>query len=272
MLDLSACQVTTASYWGHISWRLFSWLVQPHIILPILAAWVVIPRLFYTWRWRRSVSGLGLVLLLLYGLMSTSVVAQIGGRGLVALIPEDTGQPADAIVVLGRGGEFRPSRVKVATQLWQQQRAPLVFASGRGDAIEIGQMLQTAGIPPEAIQGEPCSATTNENAEFTAALLQPQGVKRLILVTDPPHLLRSVLTFRSLGFEVIPHASPIPNTLDRQRQKLLVFREWAGLVSYGLLGRYFSRHSPDPQTPIQVGLQVAAQTSSFSAALPTPIR
>ncbi|MGF1570271.1 MAG: YdcF family protein [Nodosilinea sp.] len=254
MIDLSTCQITSASHWGHLTWYVFNVVVQPHIMLPILAGIITVPWLFRTWRWKRSISRLGVVLLVTYALMSLPVMAKIGGRGLSVLTPNDNGQPADAIVVLGRGGGFRPSRVQVATELWQQQRAPLIFASGRGDAIEIGQMLEASGVPREAIQGEPCSATTNENAEFTAALLQPQGVKQLILITDPPHLLRSVLTFRSFGFEVIPHPSPMPESLNPQQQKFLVFREWMGLVSYGMLGRYFSRQAPDPGFETQVGL------------------
>jgi uncharacterized SAM-binding protein YcdF (DUF218 family) len=162
------------------------------------------------------------------------------------MIPADQGELADAIVILGRGGEFRPSRVQIAADLWRQGRAPLVFSSGRGDAMELNQMLEVAGVPAQAINGEPCSHTTDENAEFTAALLQPQGVKRVILVTDLPHMPRSLLTFRSFGFEVIPHPSPVPPSLNPKRQKRLVLYEWSGLVGYGLLGRYFSREVSNP--------------------------
>ncbi|WP_228040081.1 YdcF family protein [Nodosilinea sp. LEGE 07088] len=166
---------------------------------------------------------------------------KIGAAGLALLVPADNGQPADAIVVLGRGERFRASRVQTVTDLWREQRAPLIFASGRGDAIEIGQMLEANGLPPESIEGEPCSTTTNENALFTAALLKPRGAKRLVLVTDFPHMARSLLTFRSLGFEVIPHTSPIPADYGPKGERLLVMREWIGLISYGLMGRYFAR-------------------------------
>ncbi len=246
MIDLSACQVTAAGRWGGLSWRLYNVLVQPQLILPLLAALIAAPRAFSGWRFHRQTSLVGVGLLLAYLMMMTPLAARLGDRGLAVLIATDDGQPADAIVVLGRGHEFRPSRVQVAADLWQQQRAPLIFASGRGDALEISQMLEAAGVPPAAIEGEPCSATTNENAEFTAALLEPQGVKRLILVTDSPHMARSVWTFRSLGFEVVPHVSPMPQELDRHRQRFLVFREWGGLISYGLMGRYFARQVPEP--------------------------
>jgi uncharacterized SAM-binding protein YcdF (DUF218 family) len=192
------------------------------------------------------------MLLLLYSLGLSPLGAKVGGKGLALLIPQDNGQTADAIVILGRGENFRPSRVQVAAELWQQQRSPLIFASGRGDAIEIGQMLEAAGVPATAIDGEPCSATTNENALFTAALLQP-GIRRLILVTDPPHMARSLLTFRSLGFEVIPHPSPVPNSLDNRKRQFLVLREWAGLIGYGMMGRYFARETGEPGFGVRAG-------------------
>ena len=245
MIDISTCQVTAASRWAGLSWQLFHLLQQQHLVLPVLAG-MIATRWILPWRrWRRYISRMGMALLVGYWVVLMPMTASIGGRALAALIPIDTGQAADAIVILGRGPEFRPGRVEVAAQLWQQGRAPELFASGRGDAIEIGHMLQETGIPDAVIDGEPCSATTNENAEFTATLLQPKGVKQIILVTDPPHMMRSVLTFQSLGFDVIPRVSPLPRELERDRKTFLVFREWVGLVSYGVMGRYFSRQVPE---------------------------
>lgn len=244
MIDLSACQVTAAGHWAGLSWHLFHLLQQHHIVLPTLAG-IIAARWVLPWRrWRRHVSRFGIVLLISYLFISIPGVASAGNRALTVMIPPDNGQTVDAMVILGRGSQFRPSRVEVAAQLWRQGRAPRIFASGRGDAVEIGEMLENLGIPPQAIDGEPCSATTNENAEFTAALLQPEGVRRIILITDPPHMMRSALTFQSLGFHVIPHSSPMPQNLDQNRQSFLVFREWIGLVSYGVMGRYFSRQVP----------------------------
>lgn len=246
MVDLSACVVSDRSYWTHIGWRWFQLLIQPQVALPLLIALTLLPRLRPRRPWKRRLSQTGLVLVIGYSLLSLPWAARLGGQGLMWMTPADRGQPAEAIVVLGRGPDFRPSRVAVAVDLWEQGRAPLIFASGGGDATELGEMLAAAGVPRSAIEGEPCSATTNENAEFTAALLQPQGIRRIVLVTDRPHLLRSTLTFRSFGFEVIPHPSPVPSSLSERQQHRLVVREWAGLVSYGLLGRYFTQSVTEP--------------------------
>ncbi|MGB3202600.1 MAG: YdcF family protein [Nodosilinea sp.] len=250
MVDISACQVTAASHWASLSWRLFNLLIQPRLVLPFLTVLIAAPWVFRTCSWRRQASVAGVLLLLLYSLGFSPLGGKVGSQGLAWLVPADSGLPADAIVVLGRGGDFRPSRVQVAAELWRQQRSPLIFASGRGDAIEIGHMLEAAGIPAAAINGEPCSATINENALFTAALLPPD-VRRLILVTDPPHMARSLLTFRSLGFEVIPHPSPVPDSLDFEHLQFLVLREWVGLIGYGMMGRYFVRETSDPGFRVQ---------------------
>lgn len=174
-------------------------------------------------------------------LLKSSVFVSVGNRMLVQALPPDLGQPTDAIVVLGRGGELRPLRVETALDLWRGDRAPRIFASGRGDGAEIMAALTKLGVPAEVVEQESCSRTTEENAQFTAALLVPQGVRRIILVTDPPHLMRSFLTFRSFGFEVVPHSSPLPNFMGYPSQRRLVMRESFGLLTYGLLGRYFPR-------------------------------
>lgn len=174
-------------------------------------------------------------------LVKSSIFVSVGNRMLVQALPPDLGQPTDAIVVLGRGGELRPQRVETALDLWRGDRAPRIFASGRGDGAEIMAELRKLGVPAEVVDQESCSRTTEENAQLTAALLFPQGVRRIILVTDPPHLMRSFLTFRSFGFEVVPHSSPLPNRMGYPSQRRLVMRESFGLLTYGLLGRYFPR-------------------------------
>lgn len=210
-------------------------------------------------RWRRLILGVTGGVMALYLLILSPKVAQVGNYFLSGLVPTDSGHSTDAIVVLGRGPQLQASRVKVAAQLWQQQRASLVFASGRGDAPKIIHMLEDLGLPPEALDGEPCSATTEENARFTAAILQPRGIHRIVLVTDPPHMLRSLLTFQSFGFDVTPHMSPLPNTFKKPGDGLLVFREWFGLIAYGLMGRYFTR-------------QVAPEMPTSVHAAPLPLR
>lgn len=242
IVDPSLCSDRAVRSWTSFTWGLFDFLTTPALTLPVIAMLIVLPWLVRRFPWKYLTSGLGVALFITIILLSSNTVVAIGNKALVTFVPNDRGEQADAIVILGRGGDLRQQRVEVAAQLWKQDRAPLLFASGWGDAHEIAADLKQQGIPESAIAGEPCSRTTEENALFTAALLQPQ-VKRILLVTDTPHMLRSLLTFRSLGFTVISHPNPLPD-ISKRRKGFLVYREYLGLVSYGILGRFSPREAP----------------------------
>lgn len=227
--------------WVAHAWRLFTTLSRPNLLLPILLTLAIAPWIVRSLRRLRWASWISWLILAVYLLVNTSSFVNLGNRSLVYFLPNDTGEPVDAIVILGRGGELRPQRVEAAVDLWQRDRAPLIFASGRGDGQEIVEALEQQGIPQAAVDGESCSRTTEENAQYTASLLKPQGVHKILLITDPPHMLRSLLTFRSFGFRVIPHPSAIPTSVDEGRLRFLLVREWIGLFGYGLRGRYFPR-------------------------------
>lgn len=255
VLDSSLCrEADTTKVWVEFSWTIFDWFTGPlrslvPILLPILLALgLLVGVRLHRRRQLRQQFGkrLGLLAIALglgYLLIASPLGLGVASRGLSTFIPADSGKSADAIVVLGRGGDLRYHRVETAAELWREQRAPLIFISGRGDAEPIAEQLQARGIPQQAIEGESCSRTTEENAHFTAGLLEPRGIQRILLVTDPPHMLRSLLTFRSLGFEVIPHPNPMP-LMGRRTRGMLLAREYAGLVSYGLAGRFFPRDVP----------------------------
>lgn len=263
MLDPALCQPPSSSG----GWP--EWLPRAHGILLyvlsnpatvllgilLLAIW---PWLLHHNRWKKPALVFSSCLLASYLIVLSPLFVSLGNQLLVKSIPPDRGESADAIVVLGRGLPQNPNRVREAQALWQSDRAPLVFASGRIDAPVIADLVRSQ-VPTEAVSGEPCSRTTNENAEFTAAILRPQGVRTIILVTDPPHMLRSLLTFESFGFKVIPHISPLNPETDHIHRRFLVIRESIGLVSYGLMGRYSAREVP----PASVIYAVSSQKQVF---------
>ncbi len=164
---------------------------------------------------------------------------------LVVFLPPDSGIKADAIVLLGRGaGGFYTDRAELGAQLWKAGRAPLVFASGIDDARSLLEQVEQKGIPQQALDGENCSLTTAENALFSAAILQAQGKQRILLVTDEPHMLRSMLVFRAYGFTVIPRTTPLPSYMSFRDKAFLIFREYGGLIGYALQGLYLPQKSP----------------------------
>jgi len=262
MLDPALCD-RPPSQWLELKRILSDWLMTPSLVILPLFALTILPWVIPRMPWKRPLSTLGAVLLLAYHAAFFPPTVALANKGLVGFIPTDSGGTADAIVVLGRGEDMRESRVEVARELWQAQRAPLIFASGRGDSPRIVKMLRADGIPAQVLDNEECSRTTEENARFTAAVLQPQGVKSILLVTDPPHMLRSLLIYRSVGFRVIPHASPLPADLAQREKSFTVFYEYMGLLKYALEGRLLPRGSLDERSRPQVG--VLLQTGMFKS-------
>ncbi len=189
------------------------------------------------------------VLLLVYFIAISPPMVALATQGLTCLVSTDSGAVSDAIVVLGRGEILRNRRVEIAVQLWQDQRSPRIFASGMGDASQMIDFFKAKGIPQDRLSGESCSQSTEENALFTAIMLQPQGIRQLLLITDPPHMLRSSLTLRSFGFTVVPHMSPIPPSWTSGERARLVFREYLGIASYAFLGRFQQRLSFEIEHP-----------------------
>ena len=239
MFDLDACSVLPISSWTSFTKLVSQWLMRPAWIILALVILLGAAQLLLR-RWKRRALNLTVVtLLLLYGVAIAPPTVNLAEKALVGLLPQDTGETADAIVILGRGAALNPSRVELAAELLQARRAPLIFTSGMSDSPKMLQMLEARGIPDEALGGEGCSQTTRENALFTAQLLQPRQVKKILLVTDSPHMLRSLLTFQGIGFDVTPIPSPLPREIGRRNKATLVLREYAGLVTYGLRGRFF---------------------------------
>lgn len=246
MIDPTLCQpLSPPGLWTKVSlnWTVLYGLSQPAVVVSLLLLLAIWPWILHLNGCKKPAVTFSSGLLVVYLTLLSPLFISFGNRLLVDSVPPDKGGKAGAIVVLGRGPLQNPSRAAEAQALWQRQRAPLIFASGRIDAPLIADLLRSK-VPAEAVSGEPCSRTTDENAEFTAAILRPQGIRTIILVTDPPHMRRSLLTFESFGFKVIPHTSPLDPKTDRTYRRFLLFRESVGLVSYGLMGRYAAREVP----------------------------
>jgi len=182
-------------------------------------------------------------------LLASPLGIAIGNWGLTVFLPADSGASVDAIVVLGRGDEMRDRRTVATWKLWRANRAPQIFASGMLDARAIVQELEATGVPKQRLGGEECSQTTEENALFTAALVHSQGVKRILLVTDSPHMLRSLRTFQSFGFTAIPYPVPLSDKLRTVERLQILFREYVALAQYTVSGRFQPRLASISTTP-----------------------
>ena len=111
----------------------------------------------------------------------------------------------DAIVVLGAPpGRVLDERIAAARELFRAGGAPLVIATGRGEAEVVAAAFDT----PVVI--EPHARTTADNARLVAALLPPGA--SVWLVTHPFHTRRAVYLFTRVGLD----PAPWPAT-DRRR-------------------------------------------------------
>lgn len=163
-----------------------------------------------------------------FWLMSLPVVVQWSARALErepALAQSEWSSlatRADAIVVLGSGrergdpawGSDQPTgtgleRQRYAARLAKASGLPLVTTGG----LHYGTPPSEAQLMADSLRDdfgvdvrwkEERSRTTWENAQMTADLLLPQGIKRVVVVTQAWHMPRSVWSFEKAGFEVVP--------------------------------------------------------------------
>jgi len=119
----------------------------------------------------------------------------------VYLSPQDSLKKVDAIVVVS-GGDT-DARISEGVKLYLQKWAPkLVFsgAAAEGDvsnALAMKRIAVSEGVSADNILIEENSKTTAENADFTAKVLNENGIKSIILVTSPYHQRRAYNEFRT---------------------------------------------------------------------------
>lgn len=171
-------------------------------------------------------------------LLSIPLIADTLGRaaeGYPAVAPADLPalrNEAGAIVVLGGGFRFNapeaggdaPSpvadlRLIEAARVARATQLPvLVTGNGLEAAVMERFMEETMQVPVRWVENH--SGTTRQNAEFSARILRPLGIERIILVTTGTHMIRAVGDFKSAGFSVIPVPADM---VTRDEPGVLVF-------------------------------------------------
>lgn len=178
-------------------------------------------------RWPKlAITCFGIAISGLY-IMSLPITVEYAARTLeteAALTTEQwptLHQQADAIVVLGGGREVndpawqsdQPSlmamqRLRYAARLAKASNLPVLLSGGLhfGQPPSEAQLMadslqQDFSVRADWLEGE--SRTTWENAQFSAKILQAQGIKRVVLVTNAWHMPRSRWSFEQFGVEVV---------------------------------------------------------------------
>ena len=166
---------------------------------------------------------------LLYGLAIAAALWWQGTR--------DDRRPVEAILVLGAAqwnglpSPVLQARLDHAAMLYHEGYAPrLVVTGGVGDgdvyseaAVAAGY-LREQGIPAEAILVEDRGRSSQESIRGAARLLAREGLGRVLLVSDPPHMLRILRLADAAGLEAYGSpatASPAVGSLGAQVRFLL---------------------------------------------------
>lgn len=174
--------------------------------------------------WAVFIAGFGSLWLLSTPVVSDGVVRL--AEGYPALNPEER-VTAQAIVVLGGGGqrnyapEFRGpmadpvllERLTLAAYLARRFSLPVAVSGRHDESVAMTEtLIRNFAITPRWIEGN--SRDTFENAQLSARMLFPAGVKRIVLVTSSAHEWRAVQEFKGAGFEVLP--APVGVSVRRE--------------------------------------------------------
>ncbi|QNM97005.1 YdcF family protein [Chitinimonas koreensis] len=125
-----------------------------------------------------------------------AIVVLAGGRDRVA--PEYGGETISAITL---------ARLRYGARLARQTGLPLLLSGGAPsgglpEAVLMDQSLrQDFGLAARWLEAG--SLDTAGNADASARLLLPAGIRRVALVSDAAHLPRAAAEFRRAGFAVI---------------------------------------------------------------------
>ena len=136
---------------------------------------------------------------------------------------EDQRRPVEAIVVMGAAqynGKPSPvlrARLDHAAALYREGLAPAVVVTGgigEGDRVSeatVGQQYLVAHqVPVRAVVVRPVGRSTLTSIRSVAEWARQHSVKRVLLVSDPFHMLRLRLEAKRVGLE--PYTSPTPTS------------------------------------------------------------
>ncbi|MCW1921400.1 YdcF family protein [Luteolibacter arcticus] len=162
------------------------------------------------------------------GILALAVVLWLGAVAvwIVAFGDSDRARPSDCAIVLGAAAYgSKPSpvfaeRINHAVALYQAGTVKQLLFTG-GSVIEADQAESVvarthalaAGVPAEAILTESESRTTAQNLQQAKRVMQENGLKSAVIVSDPLHLKRAASMAGDLGIDCV--TSPTPTSRYR---------------------------------------------------------
>jgi uncharacterized SAM-binding protein YcdF (DUF218 family) len=198
-------------------------------------------------------------------LMSLPAVAQrlmVGLEPYPALAPDSLAETgADGILILG-GGRYAWApeyggdtvavgslqRLRYGAFLHRRSGLPIYITGGSPAHRQpsVGRLMaqvleQDYGISAKGVEDQ--SLTTEENAVLSLAMLERDGIRRVLLVSDAWHLPRAIEAFARVGIAAIPAPTAF---VHREDERGTDYRDWlpsaaAFSNSYRALHEYLGR-------------------------------
>lgn len=183
--------------------------------------------------------------------MAAALAASYAGLRVVQVGGRDEQRPVDAIVVMGAAQyDGRPSpvfeaRLDHAVALFLGDVAPRLVVTGGGapgdrttEAAVGRAFAEGHGVPSEAILAEDTGRNTLESLRAVAALLEDRGLRRVLIVSDRTHMLRSLRIARDLGLDAYGSPTPTsPTDRDGGLRAASIVHELGALAVYFITGR-----------------------------------
>lgn len=168
-------------------------------------------------RWVLGI-GLGSLLLLALPAVATALLASLN----VGDITVHAAASPSAIVILSGDihhldgssptagvGALTIERLRAGANLYRSTRLPVLVTGGivGGEEPAVAELMEKSlnedfAVPTRWVEKN--SRTTWENAKFSAAMLKPEGIRSIYLVTHAWHMRRAVIAFAHFGIDATP--------------------------------------------------------------------
>ena len=248
--------------------KVFWMFLSPIVVLLVLA---LVGASWSGDRWRRAFRSIGIAAILILITVGMTPLGLMAAAPLENRFPQPAADmpPPFGIIVLGGAvnGPVSKARgeivfdegermIEAAFLAKRYPQARMVFTGGSGSLIAKSkeapaarELLIELGVDPARIIVEEKSRNTEENAQFTAAIVRPEPKQRWLLVTSAFHMPRAIGVFEKAGFDVV--ADPVAYRtlgpghgwqwdLDPGRGFRIfetAVHEWIGLAVYRATGR-----------------------------------
>ncbi len=140
-------------------------------------------------------------------------------------------------------------RARYGARLYRATGVPLLTTGGKFDDDGKPQGEAMATILEDAFKVpvrwvETAALNTFQNAERSAAILHPEGITKIYLVTSAPHMPRAKASFETVGFDVVPAPTGFSSPIEPKLADFLPSAkglESSAVTFYELIARLWYR-------------------------------